>query len=162
MLVTLRHKTVHVGNLFSHHHHYHQNTSVNNTSSPSTFGRRFSSGTSTSSMTIWPVTEALRENLPSILGAESPFIPCKDKTKKRTLCNFIFRCSLHLWNLCDQTFSKIKPLILLSSQFAHTTNTSAIGELVILNKGNNIKKVLSKTLVSLCHSLNNTNFTVIL
>ena len=28
MLVTLRHKTVHVGNLFSHHHHYHQNTSV--------------------------------------------------------------------------------------------------------------------------------------
>ena len=33
-------------------------------------------------MTIWPVTEALRENLPSILGAESPFIPCEDKTKK--------------------------------------------------------------------------------
>ena len=83
MLVTLRHKTVHVGNLFSHHHHYHQSTSVNNTSSPSTFGRRFSSGTSTSSMTIWPVTEALRENLPSILGAESPFIPCKDETKKK-------------------------------------------------------------------------------
>lgn len=45
------------------------------TSSPSIFGRRFSSGTSTSSMTIWPVVEALKENFPSILGAESPFIP---------------------------------------------------------------------------------------
>lgn len=28
-------------------------------------------------MTIWPVVEALKENFPSILGADSPFIPLK-------------------------------------------------------------------------------------
>lgn len=43
--------------------------------------------------------------------------------------------TLHMYSLCiilEQTFSKIKPLILLSSQFAQTINTSAIGEFVIL------------------------------
>lgn len=54
------------------------------TSSPSTFGSRFSSGTSTSSMTISPVTDALKENLPSILGAESPFIPWVETKKRRS------------------------------------------------------------------------------
>mmetsp|Transcript_18076 Transcript_18076/g.25277 ORF Transcript_18076/g.25277 Transcript_18076/m.25277 type:complete len:249 (+) Transcript_18076:179-925(+) len=71
--------------------------------SPVTFGNKFSSGISTSSMTIWPVIEALRLNLPSILGAERPFIP----------------------------FSKMNPLITFCSSLAHTTNTSAMGELVI-------------------------------
>ena len=42
---------------------------------PDTFGNMFSKGTCTSSITICPVMEALRENLPSILGLESPFIP---------------------------------------------------------------------------------------
>ena len=43
--------------------------------SPFTLGSRFSCGTKTSSMTISPVTEALKLNLPSILGALKPFIP---------------------------------------------------------------------------------------
>ena len=42
---------------------------------PDTFGNMFSKGTCTSSITICPVMEALRENFPSILGLESPFIP---------------------------------------------------------------------------------------
>ena len=86
------------------------------TFNPATFGRRLSSGICTSSITICPVTDALRENLPSIFGAESPFIP----------------------------FSRMKPLILLSSHLAHTTNTSAIGELVILRRdrrGMNLSQV---------------------
>ena len=33
-------------------------------------------GTITSSITICPVTEALNENFPSILGAVKPLIPC--------------------------------------------------------------------------------------
>jgi hypothetical protein len=63
------------------------------------------SGTTTPSITISPVTEARSESLPPILGAESPFMP----------------------------FSRIKPRIwlLCSADFAHTTNTSAIGALEI-------------------------------
>ena len=53
-------------------------------------------------MKIIPVTEDLRENLPSILGAESPFIP----------------------------FSRMKPRR-PPSVCAQTMNTSAMGELVI-------------------------------
>ena len=65
------------------------------TSSPSTFGRRFSSGTSTSSITIWPVVEALKENFPSILGADSPFIPLKIQATIQNMIehNFIGRCN---------------------------------------------------------------------
>ena len=65
------------------------------TSSPSTFGRRFSSGTSTSSITIWPVVEALKENFPSILGADSPFIPLKTQATIQNMMehNFIGRCN---------------------------------------------------------------------
>ena len=59
----------------------------------------FPPGTSTSSITISPVTDVRRLNLPSIFGAESPFIP----------------------------FSRMKPRITPSSVFAQTTNTSAIG-----------------------------------
>ena len=73
------------------------------TASPSTFGRRFFSGTRTSSMTICPVSEALSENLPSIFGVLKPFIER----------------------------SKTKPRILLSSHLAQTTAMSAIGEFVI-------------------------------
>ena len=54
-------------------------------------------------MTISPVTEALKANLPSIFGADSPFI----------------------------SLSSMNPEIIPSSSFAHTTNTSAIGELLI-------------------------------
>ncbi len=54
-------------------------------------------------MTIWPVIDTRRLNLPSIFGAESPFIP-RSRTKPRTLP---------------------------SSSFAQTTKTSAIGEFVI-------------------------------
>ena len=61
------------------------------TSSPSTFGSRFSSGTSTSSMKISPVTDALKENFPSILGAESPFIPWV-KTKKSGIRRTMLDC----------------------------------------------------------------------
>lgn len=51
-----------------------------------------------------PVADALRENLPSILGVAKPFIPR----------------------------SKMKPRTLPSSHLAHTTATSATGEFVIL------------------------------
>uniref|UniRef100_A0A6B0V2E0 Putative secreted protein n=1 Tax=Ixodes ricinus TaxID=34613 RepID=A0A6B0V2E0_IXORI len=71
--------------------------------SPRDFGSRASSGTTTSSMRIMPVVEARRENLPSILGASSPLVP----------------------------FSSTKARIWPSSHLAQTTNTSAIGELVI-------------------------------
>jgi hypothetical protein len=71
---------------------------------PLILGSRFSSGTSTSSMTIIPVTEALRENLPSILGVDKPFMPR----------------------------SMMKPRTFPSSHLAQTTATSASGELVIL------------------------------
>ncbi|MNV97419.1 hypothetical protein D3C71_1925340 [compost metagenome] len=56
-------------------------------------------------MTISPVMEARSESLPPILGAERPFMP----------------------------FSRTKPRISLlwASDFAQTTNTSAIGALEI-------------------------------
>ena len=56
-------------------------------------------------MTISPVIEQRSESLPPILGADSPFMP----------------------------FSRTKPRILSScaADFAHTTNTSAIGALEI-------------------------------
>lgn len=74
------------------------------TARPDTLGSRFSWGTSTSSIRIIPVADALSENFPSILGVEKPFIPR----------------------------SKIKPRTLPSSHFAHTTAMSATGEFVIL------------------------------
>lgn len=93
---------------------------MQHTANPEMWGKMFSSGTSTSSITICPVSLALRENFPSILGAVNPFIP----------------------------FSKMKPRILLLSwsDFAHTTKTSAIGELVILQiifKRNKLKKIIT-------------------
>ena len=56
-------------------------------------------------MTISPVIEARSESLPSIFGADRPFMP----------------------------FSSTKPRMALSCapDFAHTTKTSAIGALVI-------------------------------
>merc|ERR1712032_1233615 len=69
---------------------------------PTTLGSMFSSGTATSSMKIMPVWEALRENLPSIFGAERPGTP----------------------------FSRMKPLS-PPSVWAQTTKTSAMGEFVI-------------------------------
>lgn len=74
------------------------------TPSPEALGSRFSSGTSTSSIRIIPVAEALRENFPSILGVDKPFIPR----------------------------SKMKPRTFPSSHLAHTMAISATGELVIL------------------------------
>lgn len=74
------------------------------TARPETFGSRFSWGTSTSSIRIMPVADALSENFPSILGVEKPFIPR----------------------------SKMKPRTLPSSHLAHTTAMSATGEFVIL------------------------------
>lgn len=53
-----------------------------------------------------PVADALRENLPSILGVEKPFMPR----------------------------SKIKPRTLLSSHLAQTIAMSATGEFVILEE----------------------------
>src|SRR5947199_8077429 len=50
-------------------------------------------------MTISPVTDARRLNLPSIFGADKPFMP----------------------------FSRMKPRIAPPSSFAHTMKTSAIG-----------------------------------
>merc|ERR1719357_262586 len=70
---------------------------------PETLGSRFSWGTSTSSIRIMPVADALKENLPSILGVEKPFIPR----------------------------SRMKPRTLPSSHLAQTTAISAAGELVI-------------------------------
>ncbi|MNG18169.1 hypothetical protein D3C84_1022050 [compost metagenome] len=70
---------------------------------PFTCGSSASSPTSTLSITISPVMEARSENLPSIFGADRPFMP----------------------------FSSTKPRISPSSSLAHTTNTSAIGLLVI-------------------------------
>ncbi|MGH0166218.1 UNVERIFIED_CONTAM: hypothetical protein FKN15_050537 [Acipenser sinensis] len=74
---------------------------------PVTCGSRFSSGTSTSSMMIMPVAEARRENLPWICGVESPGMPRSSRNPRTSP----------------------------SSHFAHTTHTSAIGELVILRHG---------------------------
>lgn len=74
------------------------------TARPDTLGSRFSWGTSTSSIRIIPVADALSENFPSILGVDKPFIPR----------------------------SKIKPRTLPSSHFAQTTAMSATGEFVIL------------------------------
>lgn len=54
-------------------------------------------------MTISPVIEARRLNLPSIFGADRPFMP----------------------------FSRMKPRITPSSVLAQTTKTWAIGELEI-------------------------------
>lgn len=73
---------------------------------PDALGSRFSSGTSTSSMRIIPVAEALKENFPSIFGVERPFMPR----------------------------SKIKPRTFPSSHLAQTTAISATGELVILKE----------------------------
>lgn len=83
------------------------------TPSPEALGSRFSSGTSTSSMRIIPVVEALRENFPSILGVERPFIPR----------------------------SKMNPRTRPSSHLAHTIAISATGELVILKGGNDDHEV---------------------
>ncbi len=55
-------------------------------------------------MMIMPVAEARRENLPSILGVDRPFMPR----------------------------SKMKPRIFPSSHLAQTTQMSATGEFVIL------------------------------
>jgi hypothetical protein len=71
---------------------------------PSTFGKRFSSGTSTSSIWIIPVLDIRKENFPSILGVSSPF-------------DFL---------------STIKPLTLSSSQTAQMMQKSAMGAFVIL------------------------------
>ncbi|MNT28791.1 hypothetical protein D3C72_1645020 [compost metagenome] len=74
---------------------------------PFTPGMMFSSGTNTWSSTISPVIEVRRPTLPWMAGADRPFQP----------------------------FSRIKPRMssLPSSpcSLAQTTNTSAIGELVI-------------------------------
>ncbi|CPL20567.1 Uncharacterised protein [Bordetella pertussis] len=74
---------------------------------PDTPGIICSSDTSTSSITISPVMEARRPTLPWMAGADRPFMP----------------------------FSRMKPRILPSksppTHLAHTTNTSAMGELVI-------------------------------
>lgn len=77
------------------------------TPSPDALGNRFSSGTSTSSMRIMPVAEALSENLPSILGVLKPFMPR----------------------------SRMNPRTLPSSHLAQTTQMSATGEFVILYGG---------------------------
>ena len=67
-----------------------------------TLGKRQIQTPTTESMKIIPVTEDLRENLPSILGAESPSMP----------------------------FSRMNPLS-PSSVWAQMMKTSAMGELVI-------------------------------
>ena len=66
---------------------------------PFAWGRRFSSGTKTLSITISPVMEARSENLPSIFGVLRPFIP----------------------------LSRMKPRMTSSSVLAQTTITSAMG-----------------------------------
>ena len=85
---------------------------------PLTFGSIFSSGTLTSSMKIMPVGEALKENLPSILGADNPGIP----------------------------FSKMNPLSPSSWVLAHMIKTSATGLASnrIKVRKNKIKDYISK------------------
>ena len=72
---------------------------------PSTPGSRASSPTSTSSIWIMPVIDARSDSLPSIFGVSRPLAP----------------------------FSSTNPRMAppWASDFAHTTNTSAIGELEI-------------------------------
>ena len=72
---------------------------------PETLGSRFSSGTTTPSITTSPVIEARSDSLPPIFGAERPFMP----------------------------FSSTKPRISSpwAADFAQTTNTSASGALEI-------------------------------
>lgn len=103
--------------------------------SPLMLGNILSSGTSTASMTIWPVILARRENFPSIFGVDNPFMP----------------------------FSKINPRIAFwcTSDLAHTIKTSATGELVILKspRSHNLHIILKhvhiiarrKTAVDNCH-----------
>lgn len=71
--------------------------------SPLTVGNILLFGTLTSSMLMSPVMDALKDSLPLILLATSPFIP----------------------------FSRMNPLMSPFSSLAHTTKTSAIGEFVI-------------------------------
>ena len=52
-----------------------KNTMTQQTFNPVTCGKRFSSGTETSSINIDPVVEARNENFPSIFGAVKPGIP---------------------------------------------------------------------------------------
>jgi len=77
------------------------------TAKPVTLGNMLSDGTSTLSIDICPVMLARSENFPSITGVVKPSMPR----------------------------SRIKPRIRLStsSALAHTMNTSAIGEFVILS-----------------------------
>lgn len=96
-------------------------SSVKPTLRPWVFGSRFSAGTSTLSIRIIPVTEALNENLPSIFGVDSrPF-------------------SLPF-------LSTMNPLTTPSSHLAQMISISAIGEFVILNLMKLIKKNASKSL----------------
>ena len=80
---------------------------------PLAFGKRFSAGTLTLSMAIWPVMLARRENFPSIRGAVKPSMP----------------------------FSRMNPRIRFwwASDLAQMINTSAIGEFVILNEKSHSK-----------------------
>lgn len=70
---------------------------------PLTEGNIWDLGTLTLSITISPVIEAFSESFPLMVLVERPFMP----------------------------FSRTNPLMSPFSSFAHTTNTSAIGELVI-------------------------------
>ncbi len=70
---------------------------------PLAVGNMCDLGMRTLSITISPVIEALRDSFPWIVLADKPFMP----------------------------FYKTKPLISPFSSLAHTTKTSAIGELVI-------------------------------
>jgi hypothetical protein len=76
---------------------------VNGPFNPRSSREAFSSGQKTSSSTISPVMEARRLTLPWMAGALRPFQP----------------------------FSSTKPRIAPASSLAQTTNTSAIGLLVI-------------------------------
>jgi hypothetical protein len=75
---------------------------VNGPFNPRTLGKAFSSGQKTLSITTSPVIEVRRPTLPWMAGAERPFMP----------------------------LSRMKPRM-SSPSFAHTTNTSAIGEFEI-------------------------------
>jgi hypothetical protein len=88
---------------------------VGSTLRPWTPGRMFSLGIWTSSMRTMPVVLARSDSLPLMGGQSRPFIPFHKP---------------NYWT--GGTFSRIKPRILPSHlHFAHTTQISAMGELVI-------------------------------
>ena len=81
------------------------------TFNPVTWGSKFSSGTTTSSINIEPVVDARNENFPSIFGAVSPSIPLKTKTHNSKIYSqirpMLFRLHLNATRKVTKAFINV-------------------------------------------------------